>query len=342
VNTPSIFISYRRSDAEGWAGRLSDSLRTHLGHVRIFRDIEEIPPGVDFVEHFMRAVGECDAFIEIIGSGWLTATDANGRRRLDDPKDPTRLEVATALSRNIRVIPVLLEGASMPKAEDLPEDLQALARRNAYPLSDSRWTEDTRKLAEILRGIVQPRRRNNPYIVLLAAGAVVAVVGIGIALFQNRSRQPAIPRNAPEWTSPAPKTTHPPAGEPSVPVDRQNPPVQSGPQQYADIANASFTVTCRDDVERNSFTAVISFVGTSIGRWRYTDATTWNSEELKVEYLSPHKVILSLGDSDLEQKTWNLEFTETFREVRGSLRFLQSVPPPTRWRNYSVTGSRLE
>lgn len=198
MKTPSIFISYRRTDSEGWAGRLSDALRARLGHVRIFRDIEETPPGVDFVEHFTKAVGECDAFLEIIGPGWLNATDASGRRRLDDPKDPTRLEVATALQRNIRVIPVLLEGTAMPKAEDLPEELQGLARRNAYPLSDSRWAEDTRKLAEILREIVGPPPQTRR--VVLGAGAVVVVAVTGFILvsrIDTGGRPTTIPNNAP-------------------------------------------------------------------------------------------------------------------------------------------------
>ncbi len=220
MKTPSIFISYRRSDTEGWAGRLSDSLKAHLAGVRIFRDIEEIPPGVDFEEYFTKAVGECDAFIEIIGPGWLTATDASGRRRLDDPNDPTRKEVVTAIRRAIRVIPVLLEGAVMPKSEELPEDLRPLARRNAYPLSDSRWADDTKKLAEILRPIVQPPRGSRR-VVLTTLGAV-AVIFVGIFLYRgfqvNGPRQSYVP-NVPSSTSPVPakKRPAPPARRPDEP-----------------------------------------------------------------------------------------------------------------------------
>jgi hypothetical protein len=101
----SLFISYRRSDAEGWAGRLSDSLSAHLGRVNIFRDIEDIPAGVDFEAYITEAVGSCSALIALIGPHWLTVTDKAGRRRLDDPGDFTRLEIATALQRNVRVIP---------------------------------------------------------------------------------------------------------------------------------------------------------------------------------------------------------------------------------------------
>src|SRR5678815_1690123 len=99
-----IFISYRRSDSEGWAGRLSDSLKAELGRVNIFRDIEDIPPGVEFDTYIETAVSSCDVLIAIIGPHWLAAANSDGQRRLDDPKDFTRLEIVGALKRNIRVI----------------------------------------------------------------------------------------------------------------------------------------------------------------------------------------------------------------------------------------------
>src|SRR5688572_1923277 len=105
-----IFISYRRSDTQPWAGRLSDSLKAALGRVRIFRDIEDIPPGAHFENVINDKVGTCDALIALIGPQWLISTDRYGTRRLDDPKDFTRLEIATALKRNVRVIPTLVGG----------------------------------------------------------------------------------------------------------------------------------------------------------------------------------------------------------------------------------------
>lgn len=137
-----IFISYRREDARGDAGRLTDDLRECFGAEHLFRDIEAIEPGVDFVEALNRAVSLCPVLLAIIGPNWLTVKDAEGRRRLDDPNDFIRLEIGTALARNIRVIPVLVGGATMPKAEDLPSDLQSLSRRQAYELSDRRWEFD--------------------------------------------------------------------------------------------------------------------------------------------------------------------------------------------------------
>ena len=132
-----IFISYRRSDAEGWAGRLSDSLKAELGRVNIFRDIDHIPFGAEFDTYITDAVGSCDVLIALIGPRWLTVTDKNGKRRLDDPKDFIRLEIATALKRNVRVIPALVGEAQIPAQEELPQDMQALARRQAYDLSRS-------------------------------------------------------------------------------------------------------------------------------------------------------------------------------------------------------------
>jgi hypothetical protein len=132
-----IFISYRRDDSGGWAGRLYDRLSQHFGRDNVFMDIDTIEPGLDFVEVIGQAVGSCDALIALIGKQWLTLTDDAGRRRLDDPEDFVRLEIAAALARNIRVIPALVQGARMPRSPDLPDVLRMLARRNAHEISDT-------------------------------------------------------------------------------------------------------------------------------------------------------------------------------------------------------------
>jgi TIR domain len=146
---PGIFISYRRGDTAGYVGRLCDSLNEHFGPTPIFRDIDSIDPGLDFVDQIGQAVGSCDVCLAVIGTGWLTATKKDGQRRLHDPQDYVRLEIQEALSRNIRVIPVLVGGASMPSVEDLPAELSALARRNAFELSD-RWEYDVGRLLSSL------------------------------------------------------------------------------------------------------------------------------------------------------------------------------------------------
>src|SRR5574341_1955028 len=123
-----IFISYRREDTAGHAGRLFDRLRARFGRERVFMDVEGIEAGADFVEAIEGAVGSCDVLLAMIGKEWLRCTDRSGRRRLDDPHDFIRLETAAAFRRKVRVIPVLVEDADIPGPDDLPEDLKPLAR----------------------------------------------------------------------------------------------------------------------------------------------------------------------------------------------------------------------
>lgn len=155
---PGIFISYRRQDSQSAAGRLADHLRDHLPTVRIFRDVETIEPGVDFVEAIDRALRSCGILLAVIGPRWLNVVDSAGRRRLEDPDDFICLEIASALGNSaVRVIPVLVEGAEMPTGEQLPDDLKALARRNAIELTDKRWEFDVSKLLEtVLKALDLP------------------------------------------------------------------------------------------------------------------------------------------------------------------------------------------
>ena len=145
--TGQIFISYRRDDASYAAGRLYDHL---VARFPIFMDVDTIKPGADFVEAIETSVGSCDVLLAVIGRRWLTASDEEGRRRLDHPEDLVRLEIATALKRGIRVIPVLVEGALMPQSDQLPDDLKALVRRNALEVSHNRFGADAeRMIAEV-------------------------------------------------------------------------------------------------------------------------------------------------------------------------------------------------
>ena len=147
---PRIFISYRRNDSASNAGRIYDRLEGHFGLGQVFMDVDTIRPGLDFVEVVQEAVGSCDALIAVIGQEWLGASDENGRRQLENPEDLVRLEIATALERDIRVIPVLVQEARMPFATDLPEGLEALARRNSLEVSDNRFRTDIDQLIKAL------------------------------------------------------------------------------------------------------------------------------------------------------------------------------------------------
>ena len=146
-----IVISYRREDSAPYAGRLYDRLAADIGDDHVFIDIDTIPPGADFVDVIEAALGQADVLLAIIGERWLDATDDQGRRRLDNPMDFVRLEVGTALERNIRVIPVLVGGSEMPGVEQLPEELATLSRRNAFELSDTRFHSDVDQLVEFLQ-----------------------------------------------------------------------------------------------------------------------------------------------------------------------------------------------
>ena len=149
-----IFISYRRIDTAGHAGRLCDRLRAHFGRQNVFMDLDTIPPGRDFVTAIEEAVGSCDALVALIGRDWLPATNAAGGRRIDDPEDSVRVEIASALRRSTLVIPVLVEGATMPSSRDLPEDVARLARHNALEASDGRWDYDMDRLIQALENVI--------------------------------------------------------------------------------------------------------------------------------------------------------------------------------------------
>jgi len=150
-----IVISYRRDDASAHAGRIYDRLRTEFGPDQVFMDIDAIEPGVDFVEAIEEAIGTADVLIAVIGRRWVSVTGEDGEPRIKNPTDFVRLELATALQRNIRVIPVLVDGATMPTSDDLPEDLAGLVRRNAIDISHARFHADAQRLAGAVRKILE-------------------------------------------------------------------------------------------------------------------------------------------------------------------------------------------
>jgi cold shock CspA family protein len=150
-----VFISYRREETSGHAGRLYDRLEAQFGEQEVFMDLA-LEPGLDFVEQINEAVGSCRALIAVIGPEWATVTDEEGQPRLMNPDDLVRLEVEAALGRaDVRVIPALVRGARMPRREALPDPLHALLRRNAIELSDERWAHDVGRLVSTLEKAVR-------------------------------------------------------------------------------------------------------------------------------------------------------------------------------------------
>lgn len=257
-----IFISYRRDDAAGYAGRLYDRLAAHFGPQRVFMDVEGIEPGTDFIDAIEAAVGSCRVLIVMIGDHWIDAADGSGKRRLEDPFDFVRIETAMALKRNVRVVPVLLDGAPMPRVDQLPEDLVPLIRRQAIDISHKQWEASTGELIRTLERIFTPLTPEDesaatgdkpagatggetpqtpatgaggngtpqptPLRRLLLPGLALAALVGGIALFFNGAPRPTAPHViavAPQPTpTPTPTPSPSPSPEPSTSTHAATPP----------------------------------------------------------------------------------------------------------------------
>lgn len=163
-----IFISYRRDDSPGFAGRLAEDLDAAFGAENVFRDIDDIRPGEDFVKAITNNLQSVDVLLAVIGPGWLNASK-DGRRRLDDLNDFVRIEIQLALAAGKPVWPVLIGGAVMPLENELPEALRGLARHQAVVLADASWRDDVARLVAALRPRLSARRRH-PLLWVAAAG----------------------------------------------------------------------------------------------------------------------------------------------------------------------------
>jgi hypothetical protein len=141
-----VFISYRRDDSKWPALLIHERLKVIFGGNVLFFDVATLDPGDEFEERIMETLNQIDVLIAIIGTEWLTITQDSKKRRLDNPDDILRREIAIALKRNIRVIPVLVDGATMPKEEELPDDLKPLAKRNECRINHMSFDYDMGKL----------------------------------------------------------------------------------------------------------------------------------------------------------------------------------------------------
>lgn len=194
----AIFLSYRRISTSGYAGRLADSLEKRFGAGNVFQDIEAIAPGSNFVQAIDAAIARCEVLVVLIGDTWSTEQGADGRPRLSDPNDFVRLEVAAGLRSGIRVIPVLVKGATMPSESDLPDDLKPLVHLQAIELSDTRWDYDVDRLAKVVRASIggHPARRRT---YLLAGAAIVLAAIVGVVGYRAYDRPPEL---AGQWMLP--------------------------------------------------------------------------------------------------------------------------------------------
>jgi|SRR5829696_653023 len=202
-----IFISYRREETAYPAGWLYDRLTDRFAKGQVFKDIDSIELGDDFVQVITTAVGSCDVLLALIGDRWLTVADEDGRRRLDSPDDFVRLELEAALARNVRVIPILVEGARMPRAAELPPSLAGLVRRQALELSPARFDSDSGRLLKVLDETLaqaQAQRESQAQAQRKAeaqpatAGGAAPGVG-GAAPGQASAGQPAAAPPTPRW-----------------------------------------------------------------------------------------------------------------------------------------------
>ncbi len=148
-----IFLNYRRHWASGHAGRLYDRLAQHFGDANVFMDIE-MPLGIDFVAYINDMVQQCDVLLALIDRDWLGMADTSGGRRLDNPSDFVRLEIAAALSRNIPVIPIYVQDTVPPQETELPDNIQGLARRQGLRLSDLEFHANVDRLIRALEAML--------------------------------------------------------------------------------------------------------------------------------------------------------------------------------------------
>lgn len=228
-----IFISYRRDDSAGYTGRVYDRLAEEYGSESIFMDVDTIPPGVDFKRYIESHVAACNVMLVMIGKQWTSITDAQGQRRLDNPGDFVRLEIASALRREIPVVPVLVRGATMPGSDELPDDLQGLLWRNGVTVDDRKFHHD---MDDLIKGIDFLLSRTEAELYTPAATQ------------PRHLRQADTPQPEAKPASPPPEPAPPaeePATTPAQPAEKQP---QSDPVRQQLASMFGFTL---DDLEMN-------------------------------------------------------------------------------------------
>ena len=178
--TTKIFISYRREDSAATAGRLSDHIKKIFGRSSVFIDVSDMPLGRQFMNSLDQKLAECDTFLAVIGTKWLSITDGKGNRRIDEADDPVRAEIAMALSRKIQIIPVLVDGAILPKAAELPDPLRPLVLYQAVEIRNSYFERDADALTKQLEGtFLRLWRWRIPIAALVGAAGIVALTLFG-------------------------------------------------------------------------------------------------------------------------------------------------------------------
>lgn len=183
-----VFLSYRRADVGGYAGRIGDTLRQRFGPRGVFHDVAAIAPGEDFLAATDQAIDECDAVLVIIGPGWLAASVGEDTPRLFQAGDYVRLELQRALLRQARILPVLVGNATMPATTDWPDELREINRRQAVVLRDASWSEDVEGLVRAIRGDQpKPVRRRRWLVVAVSILIALALTTAGIMVWRSNA-----------------------------------------------------------------------------------------------------------------------------------------------------------
>jgi hypothetical protein len=251
-----IFINYRRGDEPGFTQALLGRLEQAFPAERLFIDVDNIPPGEDFVRMLESQVAQCDAMLTVIGNNWLDAADERGGRRLDNPNDFVRIEIESALKLGKRVIPVLVHQARMPHPDELPEAIRQLSQRNAVRLTHERFRSDVQGLIKALQGAIEdvasrrsstvgasdravkPFERTPSSRRTLAAFAVLGVVLIGAAgiwFAYPKLTPPSYETAAAQLSAPPPAPVQPASAHDQAPAA----PVQPAPSVAAPPAQSA-------------------------------------------------------------------------------------------------------
>ncbi len=207
-----LFLSYRRDDTGGRAGRLFDALVTRYGHDAVFQDVNTVQPGLNFVRQVEVAIKSSDVVLVVIGPQWLSSPAPEGGRRVDRPDDFVRRELTMALDADVRVVPVLVDGATLPLAGELPEGIVPLLQRQAVSIDDVSWRQDVDALIRRLEGdpphTAQPGRRRMTTGGFIAAGVLIVVIAVAAIALARRggdegstsTEPPPCPDPEPTWT----------------------------------------------------------------------------------------------------------------------------------------------
>jgi hypothetical protein len=329
-----IFISYRRDDSAGHAGRLFDGLKDRLGAEHVFMDVTDLRPGQDFAVELEHAVAKADYLLAVIGPRWLDAVDASGGRRIDDPDDFVRREVGAGLAKGASVIPVLVHGATMPRADELPEALRSLARRQAIDLSDQRWDSDLRELVQFLSAdskvataprvtepvATKPAKARGRPVGAIALVALALVVGGSWMAFNASNRNAQIAESTSDAAARSAAADGPAPALAGAPQAVKT----AGPQQRFAIAlpqvsevrfrtnraQVIFTIMGIRQEPRDSNTQVLTFLVRMLNRGPADEA--FGSDQFR----------LIAGDQSIAPTTSLISSTEAMEAKETSLRFV--------------------